>query len=266
MHDRHDHLSATDAGVTTAYTAGDRNHLRVAAGLLVAGAVGANAAFLGLGSTFEYPDVLQLPAAEIVARFDATQATTMAWFALLALSAGALGPAAVLLRRAGRGPAARWSAVVGVAAAVVQVIGLSRWLVLVPGLADRALDQTAPAASRADALDAFHTAHTWLGTALGETAGYALTALWTVLLLAALGRLPGWVRALGAGSAALIASGVLIPLDVPGTDLANFVGYVLWSVWLVALAVCLVRRRPAPPDAGVAAVAVAAAAGVAAST
>ncbi len=223
----------------------------MAAGLLVAGAVGANAAFLGLGSTFEYPDVLQLPAAEIVARFDATRASTMAWFALLAVSAGALGPAAVLLRRAGRGRAARWSAVAGVAAAVVQVIGLSRWLVLVPGLTDRALDPSASATDRADALDAFHTAHTWLGTALGETAGYALTAAWTILLLAALDRLPGWVRALGAGSATLIASGVLIPLDVPGTDLANFVGYVLWSLWLVALAVCLVRRpaggsAPAP--------------------
>lgn len=241
MDHRPDHL-------TTTVTA-DRNRLRRAAGLLVAGAVGANAAFLGLGSTFDYPDVLQLPAAEIVARFDATRATTMAWFALLALSAGALGPAAVLLRRAGRGGAARWSARVGVAAAVVQVIGLSRWLVLVPGLADRALDPSASAGQRADALDTFHTAHTWLGTALGETAGYALTATWTVLVLAALDRLPGWVRALGAGSAALIASGVLIPLDVPGTDLANFVGYVLWSVWLVALAVCLVRRHSAPADA-----------------
>ena len=217
--------------------------LRLAAGLLVAGAVGANAAFLGLGSTFEYPDVLQLPAGEIVARFDATRATTMAWFAVLALSAGALGPAAVLLRRAGTGRAARWSMLAGVAAAVAQVAGLSRWLWLVPGLADRALDPGATPAARADALATFETAHTWLGAGLGETVGYALTAAWTLLLLAALRRLPTWVRALGTGSAALIASGVLIPLDVPGTDLANFVGYVLWSVWLVALAVCLVRPR-----------------------
>ncbi|MEZ5409275.1 MAG: DUF4386 family protein [Acidimicrobiales bacterium] len=113
---------------------------------------------------------------------------------------------------------------------------------LVPGLADRALDPAASDAQRADALDTFHTAHTWLGTALGETVGYTLTAAWTLLVLAALDRLPRWMRALGAGSAALIASGVLIPLDVAGTDLANFVGYVLWSGWLVTLAVHLVRR------------------------
>ena len=39
-------------------------------------------------------------------------------------------------------------------------------------------------------------------------------------------------------------SGVLIPLGVPGTDFANFVGYVLWSVWLVGFAV-VVWRAPA---------------------
>jgi hypothetical protein len=40
---------------------------------------------------------------------------------------------------------------------------------------------------------------------------------------------------------------VLSPLDLPVIDLANFVGYVLWSAWLVAFAVLLVRRpRPGP--------------------
>ena len=37
-------------------------------------------------------------------------------------------------------------------------------------------------------------------------------------------------------------------LRVPGVDLANFAGYVLWSLWLVAFAVLLVRR-PAPVPA-----------------
>jgi hypothetical protein len=48
--------------------------------------------------------------------------------------------------------------------------------------------------------------------------------------------------ALGAGAAVLIATGVLAPLDVPGVGLTNFIGYVLFSVWLVAFAVVLVRR------------------------
>jgi hypothetical protein len=43
----------------------------------------------------------------------------------------------------------------------------------------------------------------------------------------------------------LILGGVLSPLNIPALDTANFVGYVLWSVWLVAFAVLLVRRPAA---------------------
>ena len=40
----------------------------------------------------------------------------------------------------------------------------------------------------------------------------------------------------------LILAGVLSPLDLPMIDTANFAGYILWSVWLVAFAVLLIRR------------------------
>jgi hypothetical protein len=43
-------------------------------------------------------------------------------------------------------------------------------------------------------------------------------------------------------SAVLILAGVLSPLGLPAIDLANFVGYILWSAWLVAFAVLLLRR------------------------
>ncbi len=33
--------------------------------------------------------------------------------------------------------------------------------------------------------------------------------------------------------------GLLIPFGVPGTDTANFIGYILWSAWLVALSVLI---------------------------
>jgi hypothetical protein len=40
--------------------------------------------------------------------------------------------------------------------------------------------------------------------------------------------------------------GVLSPLDLPVIDTANFIGYVLWSVWLIAFGVLLlVRERSA---------------------
>lgn len=49
--------------------------------------------------------------------------------------------------------------------------------------------------------------------------------------------------------------GVLSPLDLPAIDLANFVGYNVWTAWLLAFAFLLLRRpnrwaispRPAEP-------------------
>jgi hypothetical protein len=88
---------------------------RTAAGILVGATVAANAAFVGLGSSFDYPDVLQKPTGEILGLFVSTMPSTMAWFAVLALGAALLGPGAVLLSRQFDGTAARWSARLGVA-------------------------------------------------------------------------------------------------------------------------------------------------------
>jgi uncharacterized protein involved in cysteine biosynthesis len=78
---------------------------------------------------------------------------------------------------------------------------------------------------------------------IGETVGYALTAAFTVLVVAAIVRqgAPRWIAWLGYAAAALIATGVLVPLGVAAATLTNFVGYVAWCVWLLALAVLLVR-------------------------
>lgn len=43
-------------------------------------------------------------------------------------------------------------------------------------------------------------------------------------------------------AAALIAGGVLVPLGVPGADIGNFIGYVLWSLWLIWWAITSLSR------------------------
>jgi len=199
--------------------------------LLVLAVVLVNAAFVGLGSVFEYPGILQDDADEILEKFRADEGAIVALFSMLALGAALLAPIAVILGRLADNDLGRWSIRVGIAAAAVQVIGLLRWPLIVPGLAD---DNDA---------DTFDTVHTLLGTVVGEIFGYTLTAVWTVLIIFALGRrLAGrWFEFLGLTAAALIALGVLVPLDVPGADFANFVGYVLWSLWLLALAVVIWR-------------------------
>ena len=222
---------------------------KLTAALLVAAAVLTNVAFTVLGGVFGYPDVLKEPVADILAAFRANQATVMTWFAVMALSAALFAPIAIGVGRLSDRRVMRIAVPVGIAAAVVQVIGLSRWPLLVPGYAaDAASGDPAVAAA---AQDSFLTAHRVLGNLIGETFGYLLTAAWTLLVLAALHRvLAGrWFTALGAVSAVLILAGVLSPLDLPGIDLANFAGYVLWSIWLIVFAVLIVRR-PRTANAG----------------
>jgi hypothetical protein len=212
---------------------------RWTAGLLVAGAVLANLAFTMLGSVFDYPDVLRRPAEEILALYRAHQGAVTLWFAVLALSAGLLAPIALAVGRLVRHPAMRIAVPLGIAAAAVQVIGLSRWFLLVPGYAD---DAAAGGTRGREALESFRTAHDVLGVAIGETLGYLLTAAWTICVVIALHRkLAGaWFSVLGAASALAVLAGVLSPLDLPAVDTINFFGYVAWSVWLLAFAAVLV--------------------------
>ena len=194
--------------------------------------------------------MLGQPAGEVLASFRASQAAVTGGFLALALGAAMPAPVAVGVGRLSGAPAMRWAVRVGIAAAVVQVAGLLRWPLLVPGWAAAAAgdDPAAAAAAR----ESFRTANLVLGTIVGETGGYLLTAGWTALVLGALGTaFAGRVFvAVGAGSAVLVLAGVLSPLHLPLVDTANFVGYVLWSAWLVGFAVVLLVRRRGGPGAG----------------
>jgi hypothetical protein len=228
---------------------------RLTAVLLLTAAVLTNGAFTVLGFVFDYPDVLQQPVEDVLVAFRDAQTTIVVWFAVMALSAALLVPIAVGVGRLSTSRAMQVAVPVGIAAALVQVIGLARWPLLVPGFAEGAASSD-PAVA-AGARDAFLLAHRLLGTVVGETVGYLLTSAWTVLVLVALHReLAGrWFTVLGAASAVLILGGVLTPLGVPVVDTANFVGYIAWSVWLVVFAVLILRHarsaarqlQPLPP-------------------
>ena len=220
---------------------------KLTAALLVTAAVATNAAFTALGTVFDYPDILKQPVDEVLAAFRASQGAVTAWFGVMALSAALFAPIAIGVGRLSARRTMRLAVPVGVAAAAVQVIGLLRWPLLVPGYAADATSSD-PAVAAA-ARDSFVTAHHLLGTAVGETLGYSLTAVWTLLVLAAVGRaIAGrWFTVAGVVSAVLILAGVLSPLGLPVVDLANLAGYVLWSAWLIAFAVLVVRQPVATP-------------------
>jgi hypothetical protein len=210
--------------------------LAVASGLAIAG-------FTALGSIFQYPQILEEPTTDILARYREHQTAVRGWFAVLVISAALLAPAGIWLGRLAGGSLGRWIAATGIGAAAVQVTGLQRWVLLIPGVSHDALDPT----RRAAAEDRFESLHTVLGTIIGETVGYALTATFTVLVAYALHRtvLRRWLTWLGYLAATLIATGVVIPIVEPAS-LTNFAGYVLWCLWLLIVAGVLLRRTTQP--------------------
>ena len=104
---------------------------KLTAALLIVAAAGANIGFTALGTIFNYPDVLKEPAGEVLADFRDNEGAVRAWFAVLALSAALFAPIAIGVGRLSPARAMRYAVGVGIAAAVVQVIGLWRWPLLV---------------------------------------------------------------------------------------------------------------------------------------
>jgi Domain of unknown function (DUF4386) len=220
---------------------------RIAAAAMAGAATLAIAGFTALGSIFEYPQILKKPVEDILASYRENQTAISGWFLALAVSAALLAPVGILLGRMANQRLRPWITGVAIAAATVQVVGLSRWVLLVPGISE---DAAVPALS-ANAHNTFEQLHFWLGTVLGETIGYALTATFTVLVVVALRRsvVPRAVGYLGFGAAALIATGVLIPFGLGAASLTNFAGYIAWCIWLIAMAVVLWRSKAVTPAA-----------------
>jgi hypothetical protein len=215
-----------------------------------------NAAFALLAARFDYPDILRRPTAEVLSRFRAGGTPlVLTWWAF-ALTALLMVPLVVLLSRAIGDADPTLIAVattVGVLAAVVQFLGLIRWPFLVPYLARAAADPDASEARR-EAVDVvFQSFNRYLGVAVGEHLGYALTGAWTTLAGVALTQtvaVPAWL-----GVAGLVVGPVLMLCSLEfvgrhgdaGWTLAERLTpptYVAWSLWLVATGVSLLRARP----------------------
>ncbi len=223
----------------------------VAGLLLIVVPLGFNAAFALLAARFDYPDILRRPTAEVLARFRAGGTPlVLTWWAF-ALTALLMVPLVVLLSRAIGDADPTLLAVAtttGVLAALVQFLGLVRWPFLVPYLARSAADPEASEARR-EAVDiVFQSFNRYLGVAIGEHLGYALTGAWTTLTGIALTQTaaaPGWIGVLGIviGPILMLCSLEFVGSHEPaGWKLAERltpITYVAWSLWLIATGIAL---------------------------
>lgn len=221
--------------------------------LLLVAPVWFNVTFAMLARSFDYPDILRRPTDEVLTRFRAGGSRlVLQWWAFM-LSGIFFLPVAVLLPTIVRGgllvPIAT---AVGILAAAVQVIGLLRWVYLVPYLARTNADATATPATREAVRVVFESLHRFLGVGVGEHLGYLFTGVWTLLIGIAMisgtafaGWL-GWVAVIVGAGLAVFSTEFLGSREERGWSLAGKavpILYILWSLWLVVVGLMLLLRR-----------------------
>jgi Domain of unknown function (DUF4386) len=218
--------------------------------LLIVAPLWFNATFALLGKRFDYPDILRRPATEILDRFRAGGSSLILLWWMFMLSGLLLIPAVVLLGQAlgftGIVPVA---VTVGVLAGLVQMLGLLRWVYLVPSLARVNADPAVGSGQREATIAVFAAMHRYLGVGVGEHLGYVLTGLWSVLTgVAILGTelIPTWMGWIGiaVGAGLILGSAEFLgPNEEDGWSLAGTaipILYVAWSLWLLTMGIALI--------------------------
>jgi hypothetical protein len=225
--------------------------VEAAAGVvLIAAPLWFNASFALLGKRFDYPDILRRPTSEILERFRAGGSSLIVlWWAFM-LSGLLLIAGAVLLGQVlGLGGIVLLATTTGVLAGLVQMLGLLRWVYVVPTLARAYADPTLSAEQREVQGAVFRALHQYLGVGVGEHLGYLFTGLWSVLIGIGVIQgtaLPTWLGwpgiVIGAGLV-LGSAEFLGPNEERGWALAGAaipILYIAWSIWLLAMGIALI--------------------------
>jgi hypothetical protein len=200
---------------------------------------------------FDYPAILRQPAPEVLRQFQPGGPMLVAFWYGFALTSLLFLPSAVLLERTLRRTNLSYlilATPLAIVATLVQVLGLLRWPFLVPELAQTVNNPATDAATRAATLAVFEAFHRYLGVAVGEHMGYLFTAAWTAVICLAFrhsARFPRWLSWTGLVAALGIAIGLLEPLGISAAGMVNALSYILWSLWLIAVGVTVLRRPEA---------------------
>jgi hypothetical protein len=226
---------------------------RVTGTLFAVGALAFGAAATVLSSTFNWPDILREPASVVLPEFaDGGTSLVWTWFAVAWTYGILLVPILLLPSVLGRSndPVMRAATFIGATSVVLSVAGFLRWVFVVPQLAEDyvAGDETTKAAVAA----AWTAQHQYGGALLGEHLGELLAIAWSVTLCVVILRtriLPAWLGWTGLVVSVLYflnqgdIMSTAIP-DFPVADLAGAIGSTAWGVWVAALGITLLVRRP----------------------
>lgn len=217
---------------------------RTAGILLIAVPLIFTAGFTGLQMTFEYPGILRQPAGEVLTRFAAGGVSLhLFWYAMMAAALLMIGAAIALglLFWKRDNLLAALSIGAGVLAGLVQALGLLRWVMLVPSLANMYVATGATDIEKRMVIMLFDATNRYLGMGVGEHFGYFFTAIWTALVAALVFKTNRLLAISGGVIAVGVLLGMLEPFGVPMTGMINSISYTFWALWALVLGIVVLR-------------------------
>lgn len=220
----------------------------------IVGALLVNIPYTLLIMNFDYPDILRQPTAEILTKFQAGGDTLIyTWLAFawvgLPMLFGAIMLKQILADE--HAPFLETATTLGVIGFIVQVVGLLRWVFVVPALARLYTDPAADSATQAAVAAVFTAVHQYGGVILGEHMGQFLIILWMSMISGIMYKskmFSKWVAVLGwvASAIYILAQTELLATAIPTVpviDWAGLVGSLLWLVWMIVMGVYLVKYK-----------------------
>jgi hypothetical protein len=223
---------------------------KLAGYLLMLGAVGVLVPYTILTLTFNYPDILRAESGVILTEFHrGGTALIFTWLAFALLGLPLLVAYSLIGQKLEtRMPQMKWVTTVGIISGVVQIIGLLRWVFVVPVFAREFVNTTSP--SKQEAIEiSFKVIHQFGGVLLGEHLGQLFTIVWTVFIAAALlktGVIPKWLAWWGfiASFIYFFAQAELLATVIPAfpvIDWAGFIGSTSWLLWIILVGLKFIK-------------------------
>lgn len=220
----------------------------------IIGAILVNIPFILLIMNFEYPDILRLPTAEILTRFqEGGTSLIYTWLAFawvgLPLLFGVIMLKRILEKE--NSPFLETATTIGVIGFIVQVIGLLRWVFVIPVLARIFTDPATDSVTKAAIPAVFIAVHQYGGVILGEHIGQFLIIIWMSMISAIIYKskmFSKWVASLGWITSAIYILGqtelfaTAIP-DFPIIEWGGLYGSLLWLLWMIVVGVYLVKYK-----------------------
>jgi hypothetical protein len=220
--------------------------------LLIAGAIGVLVPYTLLTITFGYPDILRKDPSVILTKFhEGGSPLILTWLAFAVMGLPLLIAYVMIGQQLEKKSIhVKWATVLGIISGMVQIIGLLRWVFVVPVIADSYIHIGNENVKEA-AIIAFKVVHQFGGVLLGEFIGQLFTIIWTIIISIVLLKsayFPKWVCWLGIISAVIyfMAQAELLATVIPGFPYwgaAGFIGSTLWLLWLIISGIFFIRKR-----------------------